>query len=151
MAITEDQLDLLRASMRLVNARRPLMSAIFYEKLFEIEPGFRQLFSGNLREQTDKVMFALGAVLGQIHDVEACREMTRDLAIRHVGYGVKDGDYAKAGDAVLATLAEVLKEEWSPELEAAWRSAYDRIATAMVEAAYPKTQAAGQAAMHGLR
>ncbi|PJN94595.1 hypothetical protein CNY89_13590 [Amaricoccus sp. HAR-UPW-R2A-40] len=105
MAITEDQLDLLRASMRLVNARRPLMSAIFYEKLFEIEPGFRQLFSGNLREQTDKVMFALGAVLGQIHDVEACRDMTRDLAIRHVGYGVKDGDYAKAGDAVLATLA----------------------------------------------
>ncbi|PJN92575.1 hypothetical protein CNY89_28525 [Amaricoccus sp. HAR-UPW-R2A-40] len=77
--------------------------------------------------------------------------MTRDLAIRHVGYGVKDGDYAKAGDAVLATLAEVLKEEWSPELEAAWRSAYDRIATAMVEAAYPKTLAAGQAAMHGQR
>lgn len=140
MAISEDQLDLLRASMRLVNARRPLMSAIFYERLFEIEPGFRRLFSGDLLAQTDKVMFALGAVLGQIHDIEACREMTRELAIRHVGYGVQAGDYAKAGDAVLMTLSEVLEAEWSPELEAAWRAAYDRIATAMVEAAYPRMQ-----------
>lgn len=137
MAISEDQLDLLRGSMRLVNARRPLMSAIFYERLFEIEPSFRRLFSGDLLAQTDKVMFALGAVLGQIHDVEACREMTRELAIRHVGYGVKADDYAKAGDAVLQTLSEVLEAEWSPELDAAWRAAYDRIAVAMIEAAYP--------------
>lgn len=140
MSITEDQFDLLRASMRLVNARKPLMSAIFYEKLFEIDPDLRRLFSGDLVEQTEKVMFALGAVLGQIHDVDACREMTRDLAIRHVGYGVEAGDYAKAGDAVLATLAEVLEPEWSRELEAAWRAAYDRIAAAMVEAAYPEAQ-----------
>ena len=142
MSISEDQLDLLRTSMRLVNARKPLMSAIFYEKLFEIEPEFRRLFSGDLLEQTDKVMFALGAVLAQIHDVEACREMTRDLAVRHVGYGVEAGDYAKAGDAVMATLEEVLEAEWSPDLEAAWRAAYDRIAAAMIEAAYPDAQRA---------
>jgi nitric oxide dioxygenase len=142
MSITEDQLDLLRASMRLVNARKPLMSAIFYERLFEIEPDFRRLFGGDVLEQTDKVMFALGAVLAQIHDVEACRDMTRDLAIRHVGYGVAAGDYVKAGDAVMATLAEVLEPEWSPDLEAAWRAAYDRIAQAMVEAAYPEAQTA---------
>jgi hemoglobin-like flavoprotein len=142
MSISEDQLDLLRTSMRLVNARKPLMSAIFYEKLFEIEPEFRRLFSGDLLEQTDKVMFALGAVLAQIHDVEACREMTRDLAVRHVGYGVEAGDYAKAGDAVMATLAVVLEAEWSADLEVAWRAAYDRIAAAMIEAAYPDSQQA---------
>jgi nitric oxide dioxygenase len=136
MALTDDQVDLLRASMRLVNERRPLMSAIFYERLFEVEPAYRLLFPGDLLEQTDKVMFALGAVLAQIHDIEACREMTRELAIRHVDYGVAAGDYAKTGVAVMATLSEVLSDVWTRELEAAWQAAYDRIAAAMVEAAY---------------
>jgi nitric oxide dioxygenase len=136
MALTDDQVDLLRASMRLLNERRPLMSEIFYERLFEVEPAYRRLFPGDLLAQTDKVMFALGAVLAQIHDIDACREMTRELAIRHVDYGVAAEDYAKTGIAVMATLAEVLAPEWTPELEGAWRAAYDRIAAAMVEAAY---------------
>jgi hemoglobin-like flavoprotein len=143
LELSDDQIDLLRNSMRLVQARRDLMAALFYERLFAIDPSLRSLFSDDILVQTEKVLFAMGAVVAQIHDLDACREMTHDLALRHVDYGVRRKDYASVGAAVLQTLAAVLEEHFTPELEEAWGLAYDRIANAMTEAAYgPQTEAA---------
>jgi hemoglobin-like flavoprotein len=141
--LSDDQIDLLRNSMRLVQARRDLMAALFYENLFEIDPSLRRLFSDDILVQTEKVLFAMGAVVAQIHNLDACREMTHDLALRHVDYGVRRQDYATVGAAVLHTLADVLEQNFTPELEEAWRLAYNRIAAAMTDAAYgPRAEAA---------
>jgi hemoglobin-like flavoprotein len=146
MALSEDQIDLLRASMQRIRARKQMMAAIFYERLFEIAPHVRPLFRDDLIEQTEKVMIALGAVVAQIHDLDACRDMTRELAVRHVRYGVEAKNYAFVGRAVLATLAEVLAEDFPSDLEAAWIAAYEAIAAAMIAAAYPEELTAAQVA-----
>jgi nitric oxide dioxygenase len=62
--------------------------------------------------------------------------MTADLALRHVAYGVKAADYASLGEAVMSTLAEVLDEAFTPDMEEAWRQAYAAIAAVMIETAY---------------
>jgi hemoglobin-like flavoprotein len=136
MSLSEDQIDLLRGSLRVMQARKALLADIFYERLFEIDPGVRPLFSDDILTQTEKVIFAFGAVVAQIHDVEACREMTRELALRHVAYGVQPAHYGSVRRAVLRTLEEVFAEDFTPELAAAWGLAYDRIADAMVASAY---------------
>lgn len=143
MSLSEDQIDLLRGSLRVMHQRRDLVADIFYDRLFEIDPGLRPLFVDDIAIQTEKVLFAFGAVVAQIHDLDACREMTDELARRHVDYGVRAIDYSSVGAAVMQTLSEVFGDDFTPELFAAWRDAYDCIAAAMIEAAYgPEAQSA---------
>jgi nitric oxide dioxygenase len=137
MCISDDELDLLRHGPRIMSSRKELATDVFYANLFEIAPQTRPLFSEDIVSRTEKVIFTFGAVVGQIHDLDACRSMTRDLAVRHVTYGVVPEHYALVGRAVMRTLDLVLDEDLSPEMDAVWRKAYDAIALAMIESAYP--------------
>jgi hemoglobin-like flavoprotein len=142
MHLTEDELDLLRNGLRIMLSRKELAAEVFYANLFDIAPQTRPLFSDDIVGQTEKVMFAFGAVVGQIHDLEACRAMTHDLAVRHVAYGVVAEHYALVGRSVMRTLEMVLDDDFTPEMDAAWRRAYDAIAAAMIASAYPTSGAA---------
>ena len=53
------------------------------------------------------------------------------LGAKHVEYGVTDEMYDQVGDALLATLAEVAAEAWTPEVAAQWTLAYGAIAGMM--------------------
>jgi hemoglobin-like flavoprotein len=141
MCLSDDELDYLRHGLRIMLARKQVAADVFYANLFEIAPQTRPLFTEDIVSQTEKVMFAFGAVVGQIHDLEACRAMTHDLAVRHVAYGVKAEHYALVGQTVMRTLELVLEDDFTPEMDAAWRRAYDAIAKVMVEAAYPEATA----------
>lgn len=150
MSLSDEDLDLLRHGLRFLQARKDVAASVFYDHLFRIAPETRPLFTEDIFVQTEKVMFAFAAVVGQIHDLDACRDMTRDLALRHVDYGVHPAHYALVGRAVMATLADVLEDDFSPEMEAAWQSAYDTIAGAMIASAYAvdtAPQAGGRAAV----
>jgi nitric oxide dioxygenase len=136
--MSDDEIDLLRHGLRVMLGRKELAADVFYANLFEIAPQTRSLFSDDIAGQTEKVMFALGAVVGQIHDLDACRVMTHDLAVRHVAYGVAPDHYALVGRAVMRTLDMVLDDDFTPEMDAAWRKAYDAIADAMIGSAYPE-------------
>lgn len=137
MALSDDEVDQLHLGLRLMQERKELAAALFYPRLFEIAPDTRPLFSDDIVGQTEKTLFAFGAVVARIHELENEDSMSRDLARRHVAYGVKPAHYPQVGKAVLSILAEVLGDEYfTPEMETAWRKAYDEIARSMVKAAY---------------
>ena len=134
--LSDREIDILRESMTLLRERKHLATEIFYERLFERNPSLRRLFTEDIVVQTEKVMMALGAVLAQIHNIDACRTMTRELAVRHVNYGVVAEDYDTVGLAVQDMLALVLDDDLDDELARAWQRAYASIASAMVASAY---------------
>lgn len=136
MTLSEDEIELLRESLVYLQERKQLAASVFYENLFEIDPSLRPLFGEDLTEQSNKALFAFGAVVAQIHDIDACREMTRRLAVRHVAYGVTPEHYPKVGAAVLATVSMVMGSEMTPPIEIAWQRAYDAVADAMIGTAY---------------
>lgn len=59
----------------------------------------------------------------------------QDMGRRHVGYGVKPQHYDTVGEALLWTLDTGLGPAFTPEVKAAWTSAYTLLATVMKEAA----------------
>ena len=59
----------------------------------------------------------------------------RDLAIRHVEYGVKSADYDAVREALLWTLEQVLGEEFTPSVREAWTVCYEELANEMKAAA----------------
>jgi hypothetical protein len=83
MCLSDDELDLLRHGLRIMLSRKEIAFAVFDANLFAIAPETRTPFSDYLVARTEKVMFTFGAVVAQIHDLDACRAMTQYLAVRH--------------------------------------------------------------------
>ena len=64
------------------------------------------------------------------------------LAKRHVSYGAKAEHYPVVGGALLWTLEKGLGEAWTPDVAAAWTSAYGTLSGYMISEAYGSAQAA---------
>jgi hemoglobin-like flavoprotein len=54
------------------------------------------------------------------------------LGRRHVGYGVRDEHYLTVGTALLDTLNRFLGEDFTPELQGAWETVYQLLASTMM-------------------
>ncbi len=107
---------------------------LFYNKLFELNPGYRELFKGDMRSQGKKLMTMINTAVGSLDDLEAVVPAVQALGQRHVGYGVKDEDYGTVATALLWTLGQGLGDAFTPEVEAAWTTTYTTLAGVMIEA-----------------
>lgn len=113
------------------------VARIFYANLFRGDPTTKPLFVGDLDLQGRKLVQTLGFVVDHLEDPDALMPAARDLAIRHVAYGVTPDQYASVGAALIKSLKHVLGTEFTPEDEAAWSEIYGGLSEAMVQAAYP--------------
>jgi nitric oxide dioxygenase len=145
MTLLTEDIDLLRASFAQLSPREREVAAMFYDRLFELEPSVRRLFAGDMELQGAKLMSMLGAVVARIHDLDALAPMVGDLARRHVAYGVQPQHYATLGEALLWTLSRALGSRFTPEAETAWRRAYATLSATMVETAWPEAPGGGDA------
>ena len=109
--------------------------ALFYERLFATNPGFRPLFKSDMRIQGVKLMAMLAMVVYNLPEPGQSSPAIRDLAVRHVGYGVKQADYDALRDALLWTVEQALGEDLTPAVRDAWTACYDELADEMKAAA----------------
>jgi hemoglobin-like flavoprotein len=110
-------------------------AALFYERLFTLDPALRVLFHSDMQEQGRKLMTVLRLAVAGLSRLEALLPMVQQLGVRHRSYGVKDAHYATVGAALLWTLQQGLGERFTPEVQAAWTSAYTLLADTMRAAA----------------
>jgi hemoglobin-like flavoprotein len=130
-----ETLHILRKSFAAIEDRAEITALIFYKRLFEAAPHLRPMFKGDIREQAAKLteMIALGLSLAErplVFDTEM-----RELGARHVEYGVQDEQYALVGNILLATLEEVLGDQFTPEIRAVWAQFYDEMCDAALAGA----------------
>jgi hemoglobin-like flavoprotein len=140
--MTPDQVKAIQESFTKVVPISEQAAALFYGRLFEIAPSVKPLFRGDMKEQGRKLMATLAVVVGGLSNLEAVLPAASALAKRHVDYGVKAGDYAPVGAALLWTLERGLGEHWTPELAAAWGAAYTIVSDFMISEAYGRSVAA---------
>ena len=109
--------------------------ALFYERLFTTNPSFRPLFKNDMRVQVGRLMTMLTMVVYNLHQPGEILPAIRDLAVRHVEYGVKLADYDALREALLWTLEQALGEDFTPAVREAWAVCYDELAGEMKAAA----------------
>lgn len=138
----------LRESFALVVERAPDVTRRFYVILFERHPDLRPMFgpSGASRKQEEMLTKALVAVVDHLEDPTWLGSTLQALGAKHVDYGVTEVMYGWVGDALLATLEEVLAEAWTPKVRDAWVTAYGAIAAAMIDGARSVAPKSGAAA-----
>jgi hemoglobin-like flavoprotein len=127
--------ELVRATFARLAVMPDVAGALFYERLFTLNPDFRPMFKNDMRVQGVKLMTMLAMVVYNLHQPGDVISTVRELGRRHVGYGVKPADYGALQDALLWTLEQVLAEEFTPAVRDAWAVCYQELADEMKAAA----------------
>ncbi|MEX0309074.1 MAG: globin family protein [Tateyamaria sp.] len=140
--MTPDQITLVQNSFAQVVPIKDTAADMFYARLFEIAPEVRPLFKGDMTEQGAKLMATLGAVVNGLRDLPAIVPVAEKLAVRHVDYGVEAKHYGSVGAALIDTLDKGLGDTFTPDTQTAWETAYATLASVMIAAAYPESEAA---------
>jgi hemoglobin-like flavoprotein len=105
--------------------------ALFYERLFAANPTFRPLFKNDMRIQAVKLMTMLALVVYDLPEPGQVLPAIRDLAVRHVEYGVGLADYDALREALVWALEQVLGKDFTPAVREAWTVCYDELAGEM--------------------
>ncbi len=128
------EIALVKNSFRQIVPIADQAAALFYARLFELDPSLRRLFRGDMTEQGRKLMAMIAAAVAALEKLDSLVPAVRALGARHGGYGVTEDHYATVGAALLWTLEKGLGPEFTPEVRAAWVSVYSLLANTMIEA-----------------
>jgi hemoglobin-like flavoprotein len=133
-ALTPTEVGLIRASFSKATVEPGRTSALFYQKLFELDPTVRALFHGDMHEQGRKLIATLAFVVESLDHLDDLLPTVRELGARHVNYGVKKHHYATVGKALLWSLERSVGRSFTGAARAAWRKAFAVLADAMIAA-----------------
>ena len=134
--MTPRQQTLIRESWAQVAPIAGAAATIFYDRLFELDPSLRRLFSRtDMAGQRRNLTQTLAVVVASIDRLESIVPAVEALGRRHAGYGVEAAHFETVGQALLDTLAVGLGEDFTAEVRDAWATAYGILAGVMQSAA----------------
>lgn len=110
-------------------------AALFYGRLFELDPSLKLLFKTDIKEQGKKLMTMITVAVRGLGDLSKLVPAVQDLGRRHVAYGVTDAHYDTVGAALIWTLEKGLGASFTAEVKEAWIEVYTVLATTMKDAA----------------
>ena len=134
-----NQIQLIRQTFAQVVPIADTAAALFYQKLFELDPALRPLFSPSLDEQGRKLMQMIGAAVGLLDKPHVLTPTLEALGRRHVAYGVRTDHYHPVGVALILTLQQGLGAAFTAEARQAWIAFYELVAKAMQNGASTPT------------
>ena len=132
--MTHQDILLVQLSWRKVLPNKDAAADLFYLKLFGLDPELRSLFTGDMEQQGAKLMQMITAAVRGLDRLDALLPVVRELGTRHVAYGVRDEHYGTVGLALLWTLEQALRADFTPEVKSAWIKTYGVLSQTMREA-----------------
>ena len=106
-------------------------AALFYGRLFDLDPSLRPMFKRDMEEQGRMLMQVIGVAVASLDRLETLVPVLRDLGRRHGDYGVRDAHYDTVAEALLWTLQTGLGDKFTPEVREAWVTVYGVLAGTM--------------------
>ena len=132
---TEEQALLVQETFEKVAPFAEGLAEMFYNRLFELDPSVRPLFTGDMKEQGEQLMSMITTAVSGLNDLEKLVPTIKMLGLRHADYGVVDKHYDTVGEALLWTVERELGEDFTPEVNDAWVAFYTLLARIMKEVA----------------
>lgn len=131
--MTPEQQRLVRESWERIAPAAAGAAALFYDRLFTIDPSLRSLFgTTDMSAQGSKLMDVITVAVHSLGRLEKVVPALRVLGRRHAAeYGVIDADYDTVGAALLWTLERGLGALFTEEVRGAWATAYSTLAGVM--------------------
>lgn len=130
--MTPEHERLIRDSWRQFEPMARPLARVFYNHLFELDPGTQPLFaSTDMDAQGLKFWQMLAEIVRVLDEPDELVSQVAALGRRHFGYGVTNDQYEVVGAALLWTLEQGLGPAFTQEVREAWAEAYLVLATVM--------------------
>jgi hemoglobin-like flavoprotein len=129
--MTSHQIALVQSTFASVLPIADQTTALFYARLFELDPSLRRLFNGQMADQRRKLTDMLAFAVNQLDRRDVLLPALRELGARHVTYGVQIAHYTTVGAALIWALRQGLGAAFTSEVEAAWTTLYALISETM--------------------
>ena len=128
---TLTQIELVQRTFAVVAPLADDVAALFYRRLFEIDPSLQSMFRGDMAAQRRKLMVMLTAAVKGLPRLDRLIPVLQDLGRRHADYGVIESQYETVGNALIWTLEKGLGPDFTPEVREAWTTVYRVLADTM--------------------
>lgn len=132
--ISQKDIDLVQHSFMQIEPMSMVVARTFYERLFELDPEIRTLFTGDMEAQGEKLMEMIGAAVVGLDDLETLVPVVQQLGARHRKYGVQVAHYGTVAEALLWTLEQGLADAFTQDVRDAWVNVYGVLAETMITA-----------------
>ncbi len=129
--MTPREISLIQNSYRQLGVITEHAGAIFFARLFEIEPASRGLFEGDIAAQGARMMQTIGYFVISLDQMDVTMKALRQTGLRHAESRISDSLYQAIGDTLLWTLARCLGTNFTMEVRSAWGKAYWLLAETM--------------------
>ena len=135
MALSDEQVKLVKANWNAVKPIKETAAGLFYDKLFELDPSIREMFNDDISIQKKALMATISFAVATLNHPDKLIPAVQKLGSRHGRYGVTAAHYGTVAQALLWTLEQGLGDAWTPEAKTAWTEVYGILSSTMLEAA----------------
>ena len=132
--MTPQEIQLVRSSFQKLADIPERAGEIFYQRLFELDPGARQLFWGDMQHQGKALFLMLEMIVKSLDIQDKIVPLLFDLGKRHAMYGVRDRNYQPFEQALMDTLSSIIRDDFTQDVREAWSAAFAFLADIMREA-----------------
>jgi len=132
MTISAEELRMVQASLDRVRENFDAHSTYFYDALFRHAPQLRSMFRDDLTGQGMKFMTTLDVIVQKLDHEEQIADQYSGLGKAHATMRVHAADFAPMEEALIETMRNALGDEFTSELEHAWRKAYAVVSSNMI-------------------
>lgn len=126
---------LIQESFALVEDRTDQVAGHFYALLFLENPALRDMFPPMMDDQRDRLMAAVVRIVHQAQEPQSLIEYLRQLGRDHRKFGVRSQDYEAVTRCFIAAMRHFGGAGWTPQMDAAWLSAFEFVSQTMIAAA----------------
>jgi hemoglobin-like flavoprotein len=132
--MTAGQRELVKASFERLIPIADTAAALFYARLFELDPELSLIFKSNMVEQGRKLIQMIAMLVTGLGRFSELLPELEALGVLHVWYGVRERDYETVGNALVWAIQELLGDDFTEEIKEAWAEVYGQLANAMQSA-----------------
>jgi hemoglobin-like flavoprotein len=129
--MTPREIFLIQNSFRQLRSITDHAGAIFFARLFEIEPASRSLFHGDIAEQGNRMIQTVGYFVIGLDQLDVTLKALRQSGLRQSDFRFNDSLFQSIGDTLLWTLSRCLGTNFTMEVRSAWAKAYWLLAETM--------------------
>jgi NAD(P)H-flavin reductase/hemoglobin-like flavoprotein len=130
-----DEALVLKESFARVEPVAERLAKFFYAQLFLDQPNLRDLFPAMMDVQRSRLLGALVRVVQGLDSPVLLERYLGQLGHDHRKFDVRPEHYAAVGRALVTALREHSGDDWTPEVEQAWVTAYGAVAERMIAGA----------------
>lgn len=135
MALTDEQVDIVKATMPILEVHGRHITDVFYENLLREVPELNSVFNQANQasgRQSNALASALHAYAANITDLDALKPALDLVNQKHASLYVQPAQYDVVGKYLLAAMQQVLGAAATPEILDAWKAAYAQLADLMI-------------------